>query len=486
MAGLRNEFTGTTAGLDGDANGNAKVNLPLTDTQAGFATMLAENDDGTVLGTRYMKSPEVSDDYRLRVGLDSSTFNLSFEGTTIAQAHIQQNLTTMTAAQASGFLVLNSGNATASGNAANIRTYRTFPLFGSFPTYGEFWLREGNATATNAVSEWGLGYATGTATPTGGVFFRRQAGGQLRGVVNFNGTETAVDITATNIPSRDDVGSYDPAEASHYLVIIHNDEAEFWVNNALALKIPCPSGQALPASSASLPMFARVYNSGVASAGRRIEIGFMNASIGDMDSNKPWSHIIAGQGGGFYQNQPGSTSGQTANHANSTSPTSATLSNTAAGYTTLGGRWQFAAPAGVATDYCLYGYQVPAGSATLPGKNFYLTGIRIDCVNTGAAVATTATILDWSVAVGSTSVSLATTDGAATVGPRRVPVGMSSWVVADAIGAASRGGPIEVDFSTPMLAPSGTFVQVIVQVPVGTATASQVIRGTCTPIGYYE
>ena len=35
-----------------DANGNAYVNLPLTDIQAGFASMLAENDAGTVTGSR--------------------------------------------------------------------------------------------------------------------------------------------------------------------------------------------------------------------------------------------------------------------------------------------------------------------------------------------------------------------------------------------------------------------------------------------------
>lgn len=59
------------------------------------------------------------------------------------------------------------------------------------------------------------------------------------------------------------------------------------------------------------------------------------------------------------------TGAQLENHTNSTAPTSATLSNTAAGYTTLGGRFQFAAVAGAATDYALFGFQVPAGSKFL-------------------------------------------------------------------------------------------------------------------------
>ena len=44
----------------------------------------------------------------------------------------------------------------------------------------------------------------------------------------------------------------------------------------------------------------------------------------------------------------------TANHANSTSPSSATLANATAGYSTLGGRFQFAAILGAATDYARF------------------------------------------------------------------------------------------------------------------------------------
>jgi len=53
-----------------------------------------------------------------------------------------------------------------------------------------------------------------------------------------------------------------------------------------------------------------------------------------------------------------------ANYANSAAPASATLSNTAAGYTTLGGQFQFAAVAGAETDYALFAYTVPAASVS--------------------------------------------------------------------------------------------------------------------------
>jgi hypothetical protein len=203
-------------------------------------------------------------------------------------------------------------------------------------------------------------------------------------------------------------------------------------------------------------------------------------NVAQMDLNmvKPWHWQQASIGRGSYQS-PIATFLQTANHANSTSPASATLSNTAAGYTTLGGRYQFAAPAGAATDFALFGYQVPAN------YQLVIKGLRISCTNTGAAVATNPTILDWSIAVGASAVSLATAEAAGTAwAPRRIPVGMRGFVVGSAIGATA--DDIVVDFEVPIVCDGSKFVHIIVQVPVGTATASQVIRGDVHINGYFE
>ena len=176
---------------------------------------------------------------------------------------------------------------------------------------------------------------------------------------------------------------------------------------------------------------------------------------------------------------PGSQFGaQTANHANSTSPSSATLSNTAAGYSTLGGRWQFAAVAGAATDYALFAYQVPTN------YRLWIDGITIHTVNTGAAVATTAHILDWSLGINSTAVSLATTDSGSTYGPRRVPLGIQSLIVGAAIGAAAE--PIRVKFPTALAVEPSRYAHLILQMPVATATAMQVIRGDALVHGWFE
>ena len=66
----------------------------------------------------------------------------------------------------------------------------------------------------------------------------------------------------------------------------------------------------------------------------------------------------------------------------------------------------------------------------------------------------------------------------------RIAAGIQSWVVGAAIGAPVES--ISLDFSqAPLLAEPGTRIQIIVRVPIGTATASQVIRGTCTIIGQH-
>jgi len=483
-------------GSNADAAYALSVNLPATDTSAGFASMVAENDDGTVTGTRYMKALELSEDFRLRTGEDQTMFNMDFAGTTIAQAHIQQNLSTMTAAQASGFLSLNSGNATASGNAANIRTYRTFPIYGTFPLYVEQWIREGNPTATNAISEWGIGYVSGTSAPTDGVFFRRSSGGQLNGVLCYNSSEVVTTITTTSVPSRDGAGSYDATECNHYLITIHNDECEWWINDQLVLKVAIPATSPIPASAGNQPMFCRVYNSGVASAGRRVEIGFINISMGDQDTGKPWPHVVAGMGGGAYQTQPGNTSGGTVSRAaaangwpaSTTAKTSGTWTATSAPATSeLGGRWLTPAISTLTSeaDYPVFAYLNPAGTSTLPGKTLYVTSIRVgECV-AQAAASTNAITLFFAAGVGSTAAATTATEGAAIVAARIVPLGATGFGATAAIGDVRSG--FVVDFNGgPLVVPPGTYFHLIVR-PVGTVTSNTLtVAGSFTVVGYFE
>ena len=69
--------------LDVNSSNEAKVALTTAEASAGFVSLASEIDDGTVRGSRYVKALELSEDYRLRVGVDSIVFHHSFEGTDI-------------------------------------------------------------------------------------------------------------------------------------------------------------------------------------------------------------------------------------------------------------------------------------------------------------------------------------------------------------------------------------------------------------------
>jgi len=192
------------------------------------------------------------------------------------------------------------------------------------------------------------------------------------------------------------------------------------------------------------------------------------------------------QGNSSINVPDGTATGQTANYVNSTIPTSATLSNTTAGYTTLGGQWQFASVAGAETDYALFAYLNPAGTNVLQGKNLIIRGIRIETFNMGAVSATTPNLLQFTVGVGSTGVSLATADSAAagTCAPRRVPIGTQYLPVGAEIGQNCT--PIDINFDVPLVVEPGKYFHLILKMVVGTATPSQLIRGICFVNGYFE
>jgi hypothetical protein len=181
---------------------------------------------------------------------------------------------------------------------------------------------------------------------------------------------------------------------------------------------------------------------------------------------------------GAYKNPASLEGAQLANFANSSAPSSASLSNTAAGYTTLGGKWQFAAVAGAATDYALFAYQVPST------HRLFIRGVAISTVNTGAAVTTTSHIFDWGLGVNSTAVSLATTDSDPVFAPRRIALGVQSLLVSAGIGAVAND--LWRTFDNPLIVQPSRFAHVILQMPVASATVSQVIRGTVTFDGHFE
>jgi hypothetical protein len=172
-----------------------------------------------------------------------------------------------------------------------------------------------------------------------------------------------------------------------------------------------------------------------------------------------------------------STGHQSANYGNNTPPANAILSNTTAGYTTLGGLFQFEAPAGDETDYALFAYQVP------PNYNLYVDSIRIESFIMGNKSSTSETVLQWALAANSSAVSLAT-------GPPNppilFPVGMQGAPKSASRGTPFDPSPILYKPRTPIVIVSMRFFHVVLRVPVGNPTPGQTIRGFVNVEGYFQ
>ena len=173
-----------------------------------------------------------------------------------------------------------------------------------------------------------------------------------------------------------------------------------------------------------------------------------------------------------------STGNQSANYANNTAPSNAALSNTAAGYTTLGGLFQFLSPAGAETDYALFAYQVPSGHGPL-----FVDSVRIESVLTGNKSSTSETVLQWALAANSSAVSLAT---GGPNPPVRFPIGIQQAPKSASKGDAFSPGPVVYSPRTPVVINPTFFFHVILRVPFGNATPNQIVRGFVNVEGYFQ
>lgn len=481
MAIQHQGYSGVIAEVDADRQAAVVLNSDMS--KAGYAVLATRNDEGAFTDNTYNKNPETDADFRLRTAGETVEFTESWAGAALNSAQWSSTVTTMTTAVAGGYLSLNSGSNAAVNTVARVTSYRTLAIRQPFPLAIDIPIQVAAASVgiPNTTWEIGLFFATGVAAPTDGVFLRMNASGALRLVSRFNGSETeSADIDYNATPTGWSSALLPVNTDRHVVIVMTAHDVELWIDNVLVAELDQPPGVPTFSQAQSLPISFRIYNAAVVpSSATILKIGPITASTVGMDNAPTFAQIAALSGHGGYQGQSGGTMGQTATFTNSADPSAASLSNTSASYATLGGLWTFAAPAGAATDFALFGYQVPAAAAGSHNKNLLITGVRIDSVNVGAAVATTATVLAWGIAVGCTAASLATAEAATTKSPRRLALGMQAWVVGAAIG--TQGTPISMDFSAaPLLAEPGTYVHIIVRVPVGTATASQVIRGTVT------
>jgi len=455
----------------------------------GAIRVLSENDPGTKTGTPYLKSAEVSQDFRSRVGMDTVLFSHTFNATTQNTGLWKHVFTTMTMTQSAGFLNVNAaGTSTVASNSALLQTWRYFPLIGTAPICIEF---TGNITMLPTVNEvflCGLGVGIAAAEPADGVWFELTSGG-LNGCIRYNsGVVDKITLIAN-------VADIQVDSNSKYSIVVGEREVEYWIDDVLYGEQSVPAGQGQVFLSTALPLFIQKYNNALvgSSPNMIVKISDVTVILMDIATNKTWAGQLASSGLGLQTLDGGTyTNGaQQIQWANTALPTAAAATNTTAALGAfLGGIFQMNAAATSATDVIISMYQNPLGSVNQTGRVMHIRGIKVDIVNAGAANSgTVPTTIALALAWGSTAASLATTESGSFVNNttkirRPQPIGVISIPVSAVVG--QQGTSVQFDFEAPIIVNPGEFVGVMGKILSGAATASQVLQFVISPNLYYE
>ncbi len=483
-ANIVGAVSGTGANVDADRQ--LLVTTNRDPAKAGASVVFFENDDGTKTGAPYNKSPEVSQDYRLRVGLDTVLFTDTFNATAQNTGNWKHSFTTMTMTQSAGFLNVNAaGTSTVASNYAYLQSWRYFPLIGTAPLAVEF---TGQFTAyptANEIFLAGIGVMTGAAAPVDGVWFELSSAG-LYGVLRSHSGVTPKTLLVA------DVATLPLNTSAKYVAVIGEREIEWWIDDALYAETDIPNANGQPFMTAALPVFVLKYNSGTvgSSPNMIVKIGDVSVTLMDLNANFTWANQMASCGQGMQGLNGGTMGSPQVQWANTALPTAAAATNTTAALGAfLGGIFQMNAPATSATDVIVASYLNPLGGVNQTPRTIKLRGIKVDLVNTVAAVATTASTFAVAVAWGGTALTLAQAETGSfvnnTTKARRIqPIGVVSLPVGSAVGAAA--APIQFDFEAPLVINPGEYVQIIAKILVGTATATEVFQWIISPNLYHE
>jgi hypothetical protein len=448
-----------------------------------------ENDPGTKTGTAYLKSSEVSQDFRSRVGMDTVLFSHTFNATTQNTGIWKHAFTTMTMTQSAGFLNVNAaGTSTVASNSALLQSWRYFPLIGTAPICIEF---TGNITMLPTVNEvflCGLGVAVAAAEPVDGAWFELSSAG-LKGCIRYNSGLVDKKVLIANIADM-------PVDQNaKYSMVVGEREIEYWVDDEHLGNQTIPAGQGQAFLATALPLFIQKYNNALVgvSPNMIVRVSDVTVTLMDIATNKTWASQLASSGLGLQTLDGGTyTNGaQQIQWANTALPTAAAATNTTAALGAfLGGIFQMNAAATSATDVVISSYQNPLGGVNQTGRVMHIRGIKVDVVNAGAAnSATVPTTIALALGWGSTAASLATTEAGSFVNNttkirRPQPIGVVSIPVSAVVG--QQGSSIQFDFEAPIIVNPGEFVGVFGKILSGAATASQVLQFVISPNLYHE
>jgi hypothetical protein len=457
------------------------VQQPTTPTQAGIE-ILAGKVTPTAGGTNRVNVGTVTEGGQLNVAPSTLLWDDTFNATAQNTAKYFVFNTTQTVTFSGGYAIINGGSITTINTGASYITWHTFPLFAKSELRVNMSVVRTVAPQTNCTEEMGIGLIPAvTSAPSDGVFFRWNASAELRGVVNYNGTETQTAvITSPSINVNHD-----------YVIVIQTNTVLFLIDDALvgviSLLTDAP-GQGQPMMRGETPWFIRQYIGGSAPAlANQLKISDVFITLRGVDPQRSWGEDKAGMMHMAYQGQNGGTMGTTAQYANSTNPTAAVPTNTTAALGTgLGGKFLETLTLAAGTDGIIQSFQNPTGSTTQTPRNLVIKGVCVSGVVT-TALATNAYTSTMSLAYGHTSVSMATAEGAAAKAPRRIALGAYSVLsVTAAPGTQVSGTPFCARFDGgPVVVSPGEFVAVTAN-KISAAPSAGVITWSITYDGYFE
>jgi hypothetical protein len=488
---------------DVNANHELEIAPAALALDAGFVTIAASADEGLGIagGVKTRREVDITEDYRLRIGQDSILFQEGFPGTALNAQVWAAPVATSTVVVAGGFVTLNNGGSLIAAQGAMLRSYKTLPIFTTFPLFVEMLANITNLTFNNATAEWGannIGVAPGTPG-VDGAFFRLTAAG-LSCVLANNASEIAeITIAAQKLTDNQVVLT----NTNHYLIAINDDMVTYWINDVKYVSIPRPSVGASATHSQQVPLFARQINTSTNTLNPlKLNIALITASMGDMNMDKPWSHRKTAMGDMACQLFTGQTVGKTTAWNSWTAlPAQQTSAGTAdigtAGTVGLGGIQRWGNGAGTLalsadTAYIVFKFQIPVlatAAPVTPAKSLVLTGLKISAMTRGAAGPANVGSFLWSMMVGQFQANPATADNVATPAKvaRPVVLGIQNLVTTAPIGTPFTPD-IQLDFSNaPYHYNPGEIWELCCTPLIAyTIAANQEIILVVTPFGYWE
>ena len=487
MSGLRVEGVAGNM-MEVDAGGNAQIALTNTPVYVGSVRMFSQQDPGTTPDLVYLKPPETSTDYRLRVGIDTILFTDYFNGTAQNTSLWKHAFTNMTMTESGGQLNCNVNSTATAANGCSLQTWRHFTLIPSAAMIMETIIEITNAPLANQVFETGLFVATTTTAPADGVYFRYTSAG-LVGVLNYNGTETTTPVL---------VASLAPGANHQLRMLMDTREVEFWADGVFMGEKTVPTGNGEPFMTSALPATIQFRNTGLVTGSPQMQIGVgsMSVMLQDLHTSKPWSHQMGGMGLHLSQAPNGQTIGQTALYTNSLAAGAGSLpSNTTnTNFVGLGGQFSstYASGLTVNTDGVIQSFLNPVGTVNITPRTMYITGVRIHSAVTTILSVATPLVLVYALRYGSSGANgtLAGSESASfanatTKIPRTIPLGTESFPINAAAGTLGGTAPISITFDSPIVVSPGEYVEISAK-NLTTVLTSGVITHLISYDGYWE